>query len=262
MISSEFLRVPKPTSQHPWCVSSLVQAAIMSHQISATVRMVLPASRIIISTVFFTLQPCPSFYKVQIYPMLKLFNGSPLPSGESADSQLWQVKPSTTHPYEALPSSCTWSSFQTEQLEKAQTQHAFLALGCFMSCCLCLGYPSPSWLILQLTSFPCLLRAGSLCSSGPLTCPFAARQVHPHHALLFLTVWATYTSRLKLFVARDSYIRPVCPYLHWHTPAAWHAENSNKLCWINEYTVGCSSPHFAIIYHKSLFHFLKDCLQS
>ena len=150
------------------------------------------------------------------------------------------------HSFSTLP--CAVSFSQTEQLEKAGMWHAALALGCFMNCCLCLGDPWPSWLFLQLTSFPCPLKAGG----PPATLPGHPRCT-PVPSLL-LTAWATYSSRLQLFVARTV-------LLPQGTPAAWYVEHSNKVCWINEVIPGCCSPHLATVSHRVLFHFWKNCFQ-
>lgn len=70
-----------------------------------------------------------------------------------------------------------------------------------------LTYPSAHLLPLPSQSkLPGLLRPG-----GPVNCIPQHLRCIPITALI-LTVWATYSSRLKLFVPRDCLITPVTPY--------------------------------------------------
>lgn len=120
---------------------------------------------------------------------------------------------------------------------------------------LCLpGLLFTSWLILQLTSFPCPLSAGSLGTSGqvgPSLTPTAS-QVHPRHG----TPPSDCVGYMRFYTsghcARDCVITPVCPS---HTSAflLLDMQKIQTTCWVNEYTVGCSSsPHFATVYHRGL----------
>lgn len=165
-VSSD-LRVPKPTSQHFCCLLPSLGCHPLSPDRCPSLWMVLPISNIIIcnslhhSSVHLFIK----YVSDQIYP-----NGFPLPLGESASSQLWQIKPSQPIPHMASPVFVVLEAFSKQNDLKRhkhdRTGHALLMLGCCRSCCLCLGELSPSWLILQLTSFPCPLNAGSMGPSG------------------------------------------------------------------------------------------------
>lgn len=137
--------------------------------------------------------------------MLKLFSGSPLPSGESINSQLWQIKPSQPLPLMAFPLFLVLEALSKQNDLKRHKRGLTCSLDSrlFYERRRLPGFLFASWLILQCMSLPCPLSAGSLGPSGqggPSLTPPRLRCI-PVPARLLLTVWVTRCSRLQVTVA-------------------------------------------------------------